>query len=309
MAQVMAWPLNLETYYYNAQDVMRWMAGKTSGIYGQEGNWQVQHKSGMTVTVKAEGMLGGWLTNMSLYGIGFWSASDIDLTVWIGDGAYPRIDRVVVSWHIPNQTDLPVVEIRKGTPGAEPVAPELVNDGEYAEICLAEIAVAAGAIEISAQDITDTRLDESLCGLVSMGLEKYPTDGLNEQFQDWFADLKSQLSGDVAANLQRQIDEVMAFAKSRPVVSLGTARAESWTELPPYTNTVKLPEMGDAESCDAIVGPIYSANDVAAREAVRKAVISPVSQQAGSVTLVADGARPAADIPIVAFIFAKPEVE
>ena len=299
MAQVMAWPLNLETYYYNAQYVMRWMAGKTYRLYGQEGNYQVVWKSGMTVTVKAEGMLGGWLTNMGLYGIGFWSASDIDLTVGIGDGADPRIDRVVVSWHIPNQSELPVVEIRKGTPAPEPVAPELVNDGEYAEICLAEIAVAAGAIEISAQDITDTRLDESLCGLVSMGLEKYPTDGLNEQFQDWFADLKSQLSGDVAANLQNQINQL------QHVTATGTALADSWSGNPPYTCTVSIPGMKSDAECDAIIAPVLPSGDTEFRSMVRKAIISPVEQADGQITLVADGGKPNQDIPIVAMIFNK----
>ena len=207
MAEMMAWPLNLVEYGYNAEDIMRWMAGKTSGIYGQEGNYQVSHKSGMTVTVKAEGMLGGWLSNMNRYGIVFWNSTDIDLTVPIGDGVNPRIDRVIVSWHIPNQSELPQVEVRKGEPAAEPQPPVLVNDGEYAEICLAEITVPAGAVEISQENITDTRLDEELCGIVSMGIEKYPTDGLDQQFQAWFKNLQYQLSGDVAGNLQKQIDE------------------------------------------------------------------------------------------------------
>ena len=205
MAEMMAWPLNLVEYGYNAEDIMRWMAGKTSGIYGQEGNYQVSHKSGMTVTVKAEGMLGGWLSNMNRYGIVFWNATDIDLTVSIGDGVNPRIDRVIVSWHIPNQSELPQVEVRKGEPAAEPQPPVLVNDGEYAEICLAEITVPAGAVEISQENITDTRLDEELCGLVSMGIEKIPTGGLEAQFMDWFEDLQTNLDGDVALNLQNQI--------------------------------------------------------------------------------------------------------
>lgn len=204
---MMAWPLNLVEYGYNAEDVMRWMAGKTSGVYGQEGNYQVVWKSGMTVTVQAEGMLGGWLSNMERYGIAFWNATDIDLEVPIGDGVSPRIDRVVVSWHIPNQSELPQVVIRQGTPAADPQPPALINDGEYAEICLAEIAVAAGAITLSAADITDTRYDEELCGLVSMGIEKIPTDGLYQQWLDWFDNLKVTLDNDVAANLYEQIQQ------------------------------------------------------------------------------------------------------
>ena len=209
---MMAWPLNLVEYGYNAEDVMRWMAGKTSGVYGQEGNYQVVWKSGMTVTVKAEGMLGGWLSNMERYGIAFWNATDIDLEVPIGDGVNPRIDRVVVTWHIPNQSELPQVVIRQGTPAADPQPPALVNDGEYAEICLAEIAVAAGAITLAAENITDTRLDGDVCGLVSMGIEKIPTDGLYQQWIDWFEELQTTLDDDVAANLYALIQQKVAKA-------------------------------------------------------------------------------------------------
>lgn len=207
MAEVMAWPLNLEEYAYNAEDVMRWMAGRTSGIYGQEGNWQVIAQSGMNVRVQAEGMAGGWLSNLGRYGVAFWNPTNIDLTVETADGVLPRIDRVVVSWHIPQQTSVPTVSIRKGTPASSPSGPALVNDGEYAEICLAEITVPAGATEIQGQNITDTRMDGTLCGIVSAGLEKFPTDGLNQEFQAWFENVKGQLSEDAAGNLQRQIDE------------------------------------------------------------------------------------------------------
>ena len=205
MAEIMAWPLNLTAYSYNAQDVMRFMAGKTSGIFGEEGNFQVIAKSGMTITVQAEGMTGGWLSDGAKYGISFWSANDIDLTVETADGVNPRKDRVVVSWHIPQQATVPDVVIRKGTPSASPQPPALVNNGEHAEICLAEINVPAGATEITSYNITDTRLDETLCGLVSMGVKKIPTDGLEAQFMDWFEDLQTNLDGDVAVNLQNQI--------------------------------------------------------------------------------------------------------
>lgn len=205
MAEVMAWPLNLTTYSYNAQDVMRFMAGKTSGVFGEEGNFQVAAKSGMTVTVQAEGMTGGWLSDGAKYGISFWSENDIDLTVGTADGVNPRKDRVVVSWHIPQQATVPDVVIRKGTPSANPQPPVLVNNGEYAEICLAEIHVPAGATEITSYNITDTRLNEDVCGLVSMGIEKIPTGGLEAQFMEWFEDLQTNLDGDVAYNLQSQI--------------------------------------------------------------------------------------------------------
>ena len=198
----MAWPLNLVEYAYNAEDVQRWMAGKHSGIYGQEGNYQVVVKSGRTITVKAEGMIGGWLSNMGKYGIGFWNDLDIDLEVALGDGYNPRIDRVVVSWYIPQQSTLPTVTIRQGTPAASPVAPAIVNDGEYAEICLAEISVPAGMTEVATGMIHDTRLDDDLCGLVSMGIEKIPVDGLTAEYMAWLDYVKEEYNTWFAATKQ-----------------------------------------------------------------------------------------------------------
>lgn len=205
MAEVMAWPLNLAEYAYNAEDVQRWMAGKTSGVYGAEGNWQVVAAGGMKLTVKATDQPGGWLSNLGRYGVVFWNSTDISLTVPTADGTLPRVDRVVVSWHIPQQSSVPTVEVRKGVAASNPIGPALVNDGEYAEICLAEIRLTAGQTEITAEGIIDTRLNEDLCGLVSAGMEKYPTDGLEAEFRAWLDDLKTQLEGDVAANLQNQI--------------------------------------------------------------------------------------------------------
>lgn len=190
MADLMAWPLNLVEYAYNAEDVQRWMAGKTSGIYGQEGNYQVVVKSGRTISVQAEGMVGGWLSNMGKYGVCFWNDLDIDLEVALGDGYNPRIDRVVVSWYIPQQSTKPTVEIRQGTPAASPVAPALVNNGEYSEICLAEIRVPAGMTEVTTGMIHDTRLDEELCGLVAMGIEKIPIDGLTAEYVAWLEEIQ-----------------------------------------------------------------------------------------------------------------------
>ena len=206
MAEIMAWPLNLAEYAYNAEDIQRWMAGKTSGVYGAEGNWQVIAAGGMNLTVKATDQPGGWLSNMGRYGVVFWNSADIHLTVPTADGTLPRVDRVVVSWHIPQQSSVPTVEVRKGTASSNPAGPALVNDGEYAEICIAEIHLSAGQTEITNQNIIDTRMDEDLCGIVSMGVEKYPTDGLEAEFRDWLSTLQTDLSGDVAANLLNNIE-------------------------------------------------------------------------------------------------------
>lgn len=86
------------------------------------------------------------------------------LTVSTANGTNPRIDRVVV------RLDLSAASIKlavlKGTAAASPTAPALTRDGTIYELCLAEIAVAAGVTSITDDDITDTRGNRELCGAV-----------------------------------------------------------------------------------------------------------------------------------------------
>lgn len=203
MAELMAFPLNLVDYEYNAKDVMHFLAGRTSGVFGADDNLRVSVVSGMNIKVLSGY---GWLSDGGVYGVPFWADTETTLTVSVADGVLPRIDRVVVSWHTPQQVEKPTITIRKGVPASNPVAPVLVNNGEYCEIALAEIRVAAGTTAINPADLKDTRLNEQLCGIVSAGTEKYPTAGLEAEFMAWFDQMKGQLSTDAAGNLQNQLD-------------------------------------------------------------------------------------------------------
>ena len=57
--------------------------------------------------------------------------------------------------------------------------------------------------------IEDTRFNNNLCGIVEGAVEQINTTDIFAQyeayFNEWFADLQTQLSGDVAGNLQNEI--------------------------------------------------------------------------------------------------------
>jgi hypothetical protein len=88
------------------------------------------------------------------------------------------------------------------------------------QLVIARVAVGAGVTEITASNIIDCRADTDLCGYVSNAIES-PDFGewyqLNQSkfeewyteqqktFKNWFSNLQTQLSGDVAGNLQNQI--------------------------------------------------------------------------------------------------------
>ena len=75
-----------------------------------------------------------------------------------------RIDRII--FRLDEAGRYMMFDVLKGTPAADPVAPELTRGADIYEMCLAEIRVPAGASEILANYITDTRADADLCGIM-----------------------------------------------------------------------------------------------------------------------------------------------
>jgi hypothetical protein len=79
-------------------------------------------------------------------------------------------------------------------------------------LVLATVTVGPAQSEITASDVTDTRLDEEKCGVVSGVVDQINMDNLfnqlESQFNDWFEGIRGQLSEDAAGNLQNQIDDI-----------------------------------------------------------------------------------------------------
>ena len=101
------------------------------------------------------------------------------------------------------------------------------------QIALAQVKVGAGATMITEADITDTRADSTLCGLVTGTVHEINIDGVTKQyaqiFSDWFQSIKDNLSGDTAGNLQNQIDNLTAKinAISMDSVKLSASNSKS----------------------------------------------------------------------------------
>ena len=85
-------------------------------------------------------------------------------------GIFSRIDRIVIRLDLMDRSIYPA--IIQGEEAAEPIAPEIVRSGYIYDLCVAEITVPANAVSITVSDITDTRLDVELCGVVTGILEQ-----------------------------------------------------------------------------------------------------------------------------------------
>lgn len=210
MAEIKNFPNNVDEYI-GAENVMKWLHGRSSGVFGADGNLSVTANGDMTVSV-SDGV--GWLANDKADGTVFWNdtkeqtGSELQLIIPLPDAILPRVDRIVVSWDTVDYAEKPRIEVLKGTPNNAPTAPELTNNTLKRQISLARINVAAAVSSISADSITDERLDPDACGLVTDWVS-VDTTTIQAQFSALLEKVKTelaQLHGGTAMMTKAQYD-------------------------------------------------------------------------------------------------------
>ena len=197
MANIKSFPNNQDVYI-GAEDVMKWLHGRTSGVFGAENNASVSALStpGMAVQV-SDGV--GWMSNSGGDGIVWWNdsesvnASKLQLAIGDADGVLNRIDRIIVEWETTNYIAYPTIKVLKGTIASDAVAPALTNNNTIRQISLARVSVAAGTTAITASMITDERLDPSVCGLVTDRVS-VDTSTMHNQFEALLLSIQNELA-------------------------------------------------------------------------------------------------------------------
>lgn len=201
MPSIKSWPNNQDEYI-GAQNVMKWLHGRTSGVFAATNNAAVAAvQNSMAVTV-SDGV--GWIADAGKDGIVWWNdteaqgSSKLQLTIDAADSTLNRIDRVVVEWKTTTYVDYPEIKILKGTVAGTATAPALTNSSTLRQISLARIRVAAGTTAISPSMITDERLDSSVCGLVTESLS-IDTTTIQAQFSALLSETQAQAETILAA--------------------------------------------------------------------------------------------------------------
>ena len=130
----------------------------TNGIfYKAATNLQVSPGSGLGISVAAGS---AWIN-----GYRYENTGALSLPLTTANGSNPRIDRVVVRLNmISRSIHLAVVD---GSPAATPSAPALIRTSDVYELGIADVLIPAAATSVAANNITDIRLNTSLCGLVN----------------------------------------------------------------------------------------------------------------------------------------------
>ncbi|MNW27576.1 hypothetical protein D3C74_43750 [compost metagenome] len=96
-----------------------------------------------------------------------------------------RIDRIVLRLDV----STPVRSIRAlvlpGNPATNPAAPAITRSGSIYDLSLAQVRVIANTTIIRGEQVTDERLNNTVCGLVTGLVQQADTTSLFNQFQAW----------------------------------------------------------------------------------------------------------------------------
>lgn len=109
---------------------------------------------------------------------------------------YSRIDRIVLRCNYADR--LCELVVKAGVVANNPVAPEIVQPaaGDYYELGLATIVVGSNVTVISQANITDTRMDSSVCGYITQLIDHLDTSVLFEQLDQFYAEFVSKTETD-----------------------------------------------------------------------------------------------------------------
>lgn len=268
MSKIVLYPAN--DCDFDAADVAAYLAGLTSGVFSGAEDFPVTAAGGLTVTVGAGR---GWVHPSRFTGYSITKREADTLTLPLADPSLPRIDLIVMRYDAGARAAS--LQVLQGTASSTPTAPAISRTELIYDLCLAEITRPAGSTSITTGQITDTRLDEALCGLVRDGVTGIPTDELLAAAKERIATLEENASNSAAAAKDSaeaaKTSETKSAASEKNAKTSETAaqRALQDTET---EHTAALQDIAQARTT--------ALNDVAASTKTATAAANTATQQA-----------------------------
>ena len=189
---------------YNAEQMASIFDGLIKdGVYDTVGDiFAVTPGTGMQVRV---GSGRAWFDHT-------WNNNDAQypLAIAAADVSLPRYDAVFLETNHSDTVRTNRLRVLTGTPASNPAKPTMASSANVKQHPLAYIRVTAGATAIT-QSMIQVVVGTSECPFVTGIIETAQIDALfqqwNGEFDEWFDNLKAQLSDNVVANLQNQINQ------------------------------------------------------------------------------------------------------
>ena len=198
---------------YKAEDLAEYFASFiANGVFPNPStNLQVMSTGNMDISIgTGKAWINGYYYN---------NTETLTKTLNVADGTLDRIDLVVLRLDLTKR--LMQIDIKVGTTASKPVVPELARTDDIYELGLASIYIASGVTSITQANIRDLRYNQEYCGYVTNTVTTVDTTTLLAQaeawmkgketeyeaeFLNWFNNLQTVLSGDVAGNLTNLIE-------------------------------------------------------------------------------------------------------
>lgn len=268
MSKIVLYPAN--GFDFDAADVAAYLAGLTSGVFSGAEDFPVTAAGGLKVTVGAGR---GWVHPSRFTGYSITKRETDTLTMPLADPSLPRIDRIVMRYDAGARAAS--LQVLQGTASSAPTAPAISRTELIYDLCLAEITRPAGSTSISTGQITDTRLDEALCGIVRDGVTGIPTDELLAAAKERINALEEKATSSAAA-----AKDSAEAAKSSETKSAASEKAAKTSE------TAAKQALQDTETehttalQDITQARTAALNDVAASTKTATAAANTATQQA-----------------------------
>ena len=213
MADIITYPENGITY--DADDASGFLSTRLSGVYSAEEDFSVTAQGGLSVQVSAGQ---AWVRPARFKGRSIIMEQPTTVVLTEADPVRSRIDRIVLRYDAAaKKTRLQVLD---GTPdSAAPAATEISRTALVYDLCLAEIKRPAGSTSVTAADITDTRADETVCGVMRDGVTGIPTAQLQAQVKAMLDSLQAEVDSR-SFYTRAEVDALLKSVNPFPVGSI-----------------------------------------------------------------------------------------
>lgn len=241
---------------YLAEDFAKYFASFIgNGVYaGKSNELMVSQNTVADMSIKV--LTGQGFINGHFYE----NTEELPLTIDVADGVLNRIDIIVLRY---NKTQRVIrLAIKKGESASSAVAPTIERSADVYELELAQVYIKAGATNITQANITDMRLDSSVCGFVTGLIHQLDTSEYGQQLtsfinqymtdcNEWFEEfslksveeineLKIQLEGIIAESDLVTLTNEIAMVANEAAMTSQTLGFTKKNLIPyPYVNTTK----------------------------------------------------------------------
>ena len=209
---IITYPLN--GVVYSAEDVATHLCTRTSGVYSKETNFAVSITGTRQITV-APGL--AWINYDDFKGVSVCSREENILTVPEADNTLNRVDRVVLQFD--TSENVTAIKLKPGTPAVAAQPPDILQNHNQYELGLCTISVPAGSTAVTAADITDTRADETVCGVMRDGVTGIPTAELQAQVKAMLDSLQAEVDSR-SFYTRAEVDALLKSVNPFPVGSI-----------------------------------------------------------------------------------------